>query len=325
LVQLQFALNFLANYVSLTGDTHGVAALVDEERQLSIATRVPAVGYSDALLAAFRGDAATATPMIQAMIETATKDGQGRIVAFSHYLSAVLYNGLGRHDEALDCARRVIEWDALGYQSLAAAELAEAASRAGNTDVLAEVCAWVRERAAATPTDWALGIATLVQALQADDDENAGDLFEASIKHLGNTPLRVALARSRLVYGEWLRRRSRKGDARDQLVVAHDALSAMGFDAFAERARRELTAATRRRTRRYVDAPSAELTSQETQVAELAQHGLSNPEIGRRLFLSPRTIEWHLRNIFGKVGVSTRRQLRDKDLSPFLPANQGRP
>ena len=135
LVQLQFALNFLANYVSLTGDTQGVAALVDEERQLSISTRVPAVGHSDALLAALRGDADTATPMIDRMIDTATKDGQGRIVAFAYYLRAVLYNGLGRHDEALDCARRVIEWDALGYQTLAAAELAEAASRVGDAAV----------------------------------------------------------------------------------------------------------------------------------------------------------------------------------------------
>ena len=183
---------------------------------------------------------------------------------------------------------------------------------------LAEVSAWVGDRAAATPTDWALGIAALVQALQADDTEPADDLFRASIQHLGRTPLRVALARSRLLYGEWLRRRGRKGDARDQLVIAYDALSDMGIDAFAQRARRELTAATRRRTRRFVDAPSSELTSQETQIAKLAQHGLSNPEIGRRLFLSPRTVEWHLRNIFGKVGVTTRRQLRDTDLGPFL-------
>lgn len=321
LVQLQFALNFLANYVALTGDVRTTTALVEEERQLSNMTRVPPVGYSDALLAAFRGDAAQAIPMIESTIVAATKDGQGRIVAFSHYLSSVLYNGLGRHAEALNCARRVVEQDVLGYQTLAAAELAEAASREGATDLLAEISAWVRARAAATPTAWALGTAALVGALEAGDADDADALYQESIQHLAKTPLQVALARSHLLYGEWLRRRGSKGAARDQLVIAHDALTDMGLEAFAERARRELSATTRRRTRRYVDAPSAQLTSQELQIAQLVQQGLSNPEIGGRLFLSPRTVEWHLRNIFGKAGVSNRRQLRDKSLDPYLPAD----
>ena len=168
LVQLQFALNFLANNVVLTGDVQTAAALVEEERLLSTMTRVAPPACSDVLLAAFRGDAARAIPMIGAMIETATRDGQGRIIAFSQYVSAVLYNGLGRHAEALDCARRVVEWDALGYQTLAAAELAEAASREGDAVGLADISAWVRARAAATPTDWALGIAARVQALDAE-------------------------------------------------------------------------------------------------------------------------------------------------------------
>ena len=137
-------LNFLAKNVVLTGDIRTAAALVEEERLLSIMTRVAPVGYGNVLLAAFRGDAANAIPMIGAMIATATRDGQGRIIAFSHYVSAVLYNGLGRHAEALDCARRVVEWDALGDQTLAAAELAEAASREGDTVGLAEISAWVR-------------------------------------------------------------------------------------------------------------------------------------------------------------------------------------
>jgi DNA-binding CsgD family transcriptional regulator len=315
LVQLQFALNFLANNVVLTGDIRTVATLVEEERLLSTMTRVAPVGYSSLLLDAFRGDAARAIPMIGATIETATKDGQGRTIAFAHYVGAVLYNGLGRHAEALECARRVVEWDALGYQTLAAAELAEAASREGDTVLLTEISAWVRARAAATPTDWALGIAARVQALAADSVDAADALYRESIEHLGKTPLRVELARSRLLYGEWLRRGGQRGDARDQLTIAHDALSDMGIGAFAERARRELSATTGRRMRRYVDAPSAQLTSQELQIAQLVQQGFSNPEIGGRLFLSPRTVEWHLRNIFGKIGVSSRRQLRDKDLA----------
>jgi ATP/maltotriose-dependent transcriptional regulator MalT len=318
LVQLQFALNFLANNVVLTGDVRAAAALVEEERLLSIMTRVPVVGYSSLLVEAYRGDAERAVPLITAAIDTATKDGQGRMVAFAHYVSAVLHNGLGRHAEALDCARRVIEWDALGYQTLAAGELAEAASREGDTALLADLSDWVRARATATPTEWAIGMAARVQALGAGGAA-ADAHYRDSIEHLGKTALRIELARSHLLYGEWLRREGSKGDARDQLAIAHEALTEMGIGAFANRARRELSATTGRRTGRYIDAPSAQFTSQELQIAQLVQRGLSNREIGGRLFLSPRTVEWHLRNIFGKVGVSSRRQLRDTDLGPYLP------
>jgi ATP/maltotriose-dependent transcriptional regulator MalT len=240
------------------------------------------------------------------------------VVAFAHYVSAVLHNGLGRHAEALDCARRVVEWDALGYQTLAAGELAEAASREGDTALLADLSDWVRARATATPTEWALGMAARVQALGARGAA-AEAHYRDSIEHLGKTALRIELARSHLLYGEWLRREGSKGDARDQLAIAHEALTEMGIGAFANRARRELSATTGRRTGRYIGAPSAQFTSQELQIAQLVQRGLSNREIGGRLFLSPRTVEWHLRNIFGKVGVSSRRQLRDTDLGPYLP------
>ena len=321
LIQLQFALNFLANNIVLTGDLTTAAALVEEERLLSTMTRVAPVGYSSLLLDAFRGDAARALPVIRSTIETATRNGQGRIVAFAYYVAAVLYNGLGRHADALDCALRVVEWDALGYQTLATAELAEAASRECNTVLLAEITAWVRARADATPSDWALGIATRVQALDAGAAETADALYRESIEHLSKTPLRVELARSHLLYGEWLRRRGQRGDARDQMTIALDALSDMGVGAFAKRARRELSATTGRRTRRAVDAPSTQLTSQELQIAQLVQRGLTSREIGGRLFLSPRTVEWHLRNIFGKVGVSSRRQLRDARLGLTHPAD----
>jgi DNA-binding CsgD family transcriptional regulator len=312
LVQLQFALNFLANNVVLTGDTHAVDALVAEERVISALTGVTAVGYSSLLLDAFRGDSAKAIPAISETIETATKDGQGRIVAFANYVAAVLYNGLGRHAEALECARLLLEWDALGYQTLAAGELAEAASRQGDTALLAEVSDWLRIRAAATPTEWALGILARVRALEADDREVASLLYQESIDHLGRTPLKVELARSRLLYGEWLRRRGQRGEARDQILVAHAALTDMGIGAFAHRAQRELSATTWRRASKSAEAPTIRLTSQELQIAQLIEQGLTNREIGARLFLSARTVEWHLRNIFGKVGVTSRRQLRDK-------------
>ncbi|HEV3054788.1 MAG TPA: hypothetical protein VGX45_09060, partial [Solirubrobacteraceae bacterium] len=207
LVQLQFALNFLANNCVIAGEVHAAEALVEEERQLSQMTRVAPVGYTNLLLQVYRGEAASVLPMIDAAIDTATNDGQGRIIAFSEHVSAVLYNGLGRHAEALQCARRVVEGDTLGYQTLAAFELAEAASRDGDARVLADLSVWAASRAAATPTEWALGVAALVRALEVGDTDDADELYRQSIEHLGRTRLRVSLARSQLLYGEWLRRR----------------------------------------------------------------------------------------------------------------------
>ena len=313
LVQLQFVLNFEANNVVLTGDLRRASALIDEERRLSIMTGVPPLGYSGLLVEAFRGEKATAVPMISATIDHATKDGLGRIISYAHCANAILCNALGRHAEALNSARGVVAGDVLGFQTYAAPELAEAASRTGDTAALSEINRWMRARAAATPTDWAIGIAALVEALAAGDSDADG-FYRDSIAHLGKTPLQVALARSHLLYGEWLRRQGSRGEAHDQLEIAHQELQGMGVEAFAARARRELSATTGRRARRSIDTPSTELTSQELQIARLVQGGLSNREIGSRLFLSPRTIEWHLRNVFGKLGVSSRRELRDKNL-----------
>jgi ATP/maltotriose-dependent transcriptional regulator MalT len=223
-----------------------------------------------------------------------------------------LCNALGRHGEALASARAVVAGDVLGFQTLAAPELAEAAARTGDRAALSQINSWMRVRAAATPTEWAIGIAALVEALAAGDSD-ADVFYQESIAHLGKTPLQIALARSHLLYGEWLRRQGRKGDARGELEVAHGAFRGMGLGAFAERARRELSATAGRRTRRDFEA-STELTSQEREIAQLVQLGLSNREIGSRIFLSHRTVEWHLRNIFGKVGVTSRRELRDRNL-----------
>jgi ATP/maltotriose-dependent transcriptional regulator MalT len=250
-----------------------------------------------------------AADSIAAVAHEASTNGQGRIVAFADYASAVLHNGLGRHDIARDAARRVFEHDVLGYQTLVTAELAEAASRTGDEALLAAALARSAERTRATATDWALGIDARLRALGSAGDV-ANVRYRESIERLGRTPLRVDLARSHLLYGEWLRREGHRVEAREHLRTAHDLLSTMGLEAFAERARRELVATGETARKRTVETTD-ELTSQEFQIARLAREGFSNPEIGTRLFLSPRTVEWHLHKVFGKLGINSRRQLRD--------------
>ena len=159
----------------------------------------------------------------------------------------------------------------------------------------------------ASGTDWALGVQARSHALLSEGEE-AEDLYREAIGRLGRTRVRTELARAHLLYGEWLRRERRRADAREQLRTAHRMLEAMGMEAFAERARRELRA-TGETARKRTVATMVELTAQEAQIARLARDGLSNPEIGTRLFLSPRTVQYHLRNVFTKLGISSRGQL----------------
>jgi DNA-binding CsgD family transcriptional regulator len=219
----------------------------------------------------------------------------------------VLNNGLGRHAAACDAARRVFERDALGYGPFIVPELAEAASRTGDTELVRATLEWMSERTRVTPTDWALGIQTRVRALLSEGDV-AECLYRESIACLGRTPVRAQLARGHLLYGEWLRRERRRTDARAQLRIAHDMLDTMGIEAFAERARRELRA-TGETDRKRTVATTVQLTAQEAHIARLARDGLSNPEIGARLFMSPRTVKYHLRKVFLKLDITSRSQL----------------
>ena len=195
----------------------------------------------------------------------------------------------------------------MGFGPFIVSELAEAASRTGETALVRTALDWLAERTLAVPAAWALGIEARVRALLSEPDA-AENLYRQSIEHLGGTRLRVEVARSHLLYGEWLRRQNRRADARAQLRTAHDSFVTMGIDAFAERARRELLA-TGEKVRKRIEETRDDLTPQETQIARLACAGLSNPEIGARLFLSPRTVEWHLSNVFAKIGVRSRREL----------------
>ena len=239
LLHLQFALNFLAVTHLLAGELATAARLIEEDRLIAEATGNPPVAYTAMMLAAWRGQEAQAAELIEATVQEATARGQGRLVSFADYASAVLYNGLGRHDAARDAARRAFQRDQLGYGPFVVPELAEAASRTGDVTLVRAALEWLSERTAVTPTDWALGIEARVRALLSEG-EAAERLYRESIDRLGRTRVRAELARAHLLYGEWLRRERRRTDAREQLRTAHDMLDAMGIEAFAERARREL-------------------------------------------------------------------------------------
>jgi DNA-binding CsgD family transcriptional regulator len=309
-VQLQFALNFLANNRVWEGDLAGAETLIAEDRLIAEATGNPPVGITAILLAAFRGDAA-AVDRLAVIADRASARGSGRIGALADYARTVLHNGLGRHDLARAAGRRVFNADTLGYRTLVLQELGEAAARVGDAELLAAVLARTAECTRVTPTDWALGVRARLQALAGEGDIEAR--YRESITRFTAGSMPLGVARSRLLFGEWLRREGRRVDARDQLRQAHDLLMDMGMDAFAERARRELLA-TGETVRRRPEQPINELTSQEFQIAQLAREGLSNAEIGARLFISARTVEWHLRKVFGKLGITSRRQLRDATL-----------
>ena len=234
-----------------------------------------------------------------------------------HAARAVLHNGHGRYEEAIAAAQEAVtEPLEPGATKWALAELVEAGVRGGRTDVAAGAFEQLSAMTSASGTELALGIEAGRRALLREDDA-AEDLYREAIERLGRTRMRVELARAQLRYGEWLRRRGRRVDARAQLRTAFQALTAMGVEAFADRAHSELLATGESVRRRSVES-AGELTAQEALIARLAADGLTNPEIGAQLYLSSRTVEWHLRKVFVKVGVSTRRQLRRSQLDPRI-------
>jgi ATP/maltotriose-dependent transcriptional regulator MalT len=241
-------------------------------------------------------------------LREASARGEGQSLAVAHCSNAVLHNGLGRFAEAVVAATAAsaFPWD-LTFRNWSLAELVEAAARSGQPEVAMEALEQLQRTTRPCGTEWALGIEARCRALVSAAD-TAEELYREAITRLERSGVRPALARTHLLYGEWLRQENRRDDARTQLRRAHDLLSAMGMLAFAERARNELLA-TGERARKPASAESDDLTPQERQIAQLASDGLSNPEIGARLFLSPRTIEWHLHKVFGKLGIRSRREL----------------
>jgi len=307
LVQLRLALNFLGGTLTYSGELAMAELLFDEDRLVAEATGNQPVRYNDVLIAIWRGQEAKATELLEATRHEARARGMGRFVTSLTHLESVLSNALGRYETAREAAWRALEHEHLGFGPLIVPELAEAASRTGDAALLKTALEWVAERARVTPTEWALGSEARVRALSTDG-EAAEALYREALERLGRTRFRIELARTHLLYGEWLRREHRRVDAREQLRTAEDMLSTMGVEAFADRARRELLATGETVRKRRVET-RGDLTAQEAQIARLARDGLTNPEIGAQLFISARTVQYHLRKVFLKLGISSRAEL----------------
>ena len=303
LVHLQFALSFLARSHMLAGDLSAAALTIGEARSIAEATGNPPLVNAPMILAAWRGDESHALELIEATSEEAAS----RRWTSNSYARSVLYNGLGRHEEARDAARDAFQHDPIGYGVYLVPELAEAASRTADRALLESALEWLSERTRVLRSGWASGIEARVRALLSDG-EVADSLYLQSIDYLTGTRVRVELARTHLVYGEWLRRERRRRDAREHLRTALEAFTGMGMEAFARRAERELLATGERARKRTVDTLD-QLTPQESQIARLAADGHTNREIAARLFISASTVEYHLRKVFRKVGVKSRTQL----------------
>jgi DNA-binding CsgD family transcriptional regulator len=306
LVHLEFALSFLARSHMLAGELTAAALLLDEARSIAEATGNPALVNAPMILAAWRGEEAQASELIEASAEEAA----ARRWTSNTYARAVLYNGLGRHDAARDAAWEAFQPDPIGYGSLLLPELAEAASRTADHALLEHALEWLSQRTGVLNSRWASGIQARVRALLSEGDVADG-LYRDSIVNLHGTRARLELARTQLLYGEWLRRERRRIDARRHLRTALEAFTSMGAEAFARRAERELLATGEHARKRTVDT-LGQLTPQEMQISRLVAQGDTNREIAAQLFISPSTVEYHLRKAFRKLGVKSRTQLANR-------------
>jgi DNA-binding CsgD family transcriptional regulator/tetratricopeptide (TPR) repeat protein len=309
LSQLPGALNSRAFMLLFAGELAAAASLIQQLRSAIEATGNNRVPYSALGLAAFAGRQAEAATLIDAISGDVSLRGEGVGLTIIEWLSAVVNNGIGNYEAAVEAAQRSTEYLVeMITPPWSAVELIEAAARSGRAEMAADALTQLAVSTSASGTDWALGIEARSRALLSDGD-TAERLYLESIDRLGRTHMRADLARAHLLYGEWQRRERRRIDARTQLRIAHDMLDTMGMEAFAERARRELQATGETARKRTVASTDQELTAQEAQVARMARDGLSNPEIGARLFISPRTVQYHLRKVFTKLGIESRSQL----------------
>ena len=294
------------------------SALIEEAETINEATAYAPVFFTSLLLAAWRGQEARALELIAAMIEDATAEDERRATALAEYARAVLYNGLCRYECAVAAAHRACAAENRGPYAWALAELVETSARSGKLDVAAAALKRIEAQTSGCASDWALGIQAQSRALLAEPEE-ADVRFQEALVRFGNSGTDLHLARAQLLYGECLRRENRRVDARDQLRPAYEMFSHIGADGFAERTRRELVATGETARKRTVET-RGDLTAQEAHVARLARDGLSNPEIGAQLFISPRTVQYHLRKVFRKLDITSRNQLGGLPASRLSPA-----
>jgi DNA-binding CsgD family transcriptional regulator len=298
--------------LQLSGKLAQAAELADEQVTITQVLGALPLRHAKVLLAAWRGDETESAALSAAILPEEGGRGHASEVTQAQIAQAVLQNSLGNYPAALDAAERVVESDELWYVGYTLPELVEAASRADRLERAAAALEQLSARATASGTEWGLGVAARCRALTSAGPE-AEEHYREAIERLGRCRIAVDLARAHLVYGEWLRREGRRQDAREQLRTAHRLLADMGAEAFAARAARELRAAgesPRRRAAHRTD----ELTLQELHVARLVATGATSREVATELFLSPRTIEAHLRSIFRKLGITSRRQLKELPL-----------
>ena len=307
---LPFVLANRSSVYAFLGELRAAELLEEELRAATEATGIAGISYGRLSLAALRGREDEFSELVANAIGEARTRGEGVALTVAEFLSGTLYNGLGRYDTALAAVLPAERFYTEGPAIWALTELIEAAVRSGQPERARRAFDRVRETTRAAATDWALGIEARSRALLSDGDD-AESLYREAITRLRRTSIRVQLARTHLLYGEWLRRERRRMDARVQLRTAYELFKDFGVEAFAERARVELEATGERARKRTADKLD-QLTPQETQVARLAAEGHTNREIAARLFISTSTVEYHLRKAFRKLGVKSRTQLEDR-------------
>jgi len=308
LAALPVALVYLAGARLHGGDLMGACGLIEEADAITATTRYAPVSYASMVLAAWQGDEPRALDRMASTVEGARARGEGTVLTVAGYATAVLYNGLGRYGAALEAAREGCEGDAFSFVGWSLVELVEAAARVGARAQAADALGQLEERTRSTGSDWGLGVLARSSAL-LEGGPRAEALYREGIERLRRSRVACQQARAHLVYGEWLRREGRRSEAREHLRSAHDMLEHFGAHAFAERARIELEA-TGEIVPRRATRPHEALTAQESRVASLAAEGHTNVEIGSHLFISPRTAEYHLRKVYAKLGIRSRKQLR---------------
>ena len=307
LAVLPLALNALSMLRCFEGDLVAAGALIAEADEIADATGTSPLGFGRVLLAGCLGDERDGLATIEASEADATARTEGVVLTFGEHARALLRNGLGRHEAALAPAQSASDRDELMLSVWSLPELVEAATRCGRTELAIDAVERLARCTRAAGTELARGIEARARAL-VSDGPSAEELHREAVDRLGRSRFALDRARAHLLYGEWLRREQRRADARAQLRTAHEMFDSMGAEAFAGRARRELLA-TGETVRARTPETRDQLTAQESQIAHLASDGLSNPEIGTRLFISPRTVQYHLRKVFAKLDISSRNEL----------------